>query len=202
MLYIDIGLFLLWVECWTCTDEDKCWNIFAKDQMFYVGPLISLIKKKYYYVYSICVSNKNERIFSWKRSSMKLYACPMKLFNPRVFSHLLCCSLEVLDPLRIWALTTIFHHFFHELLFTICDLSCLDEKTQQQRTNNKKQNLFQLFEKLVKTQNLFFVKTCDEQLIIVYKNKNCSLYLRFPVGCQQWLHFFLQFLKNLKKDQP
>ena len=72
---------------------------------------------------------------------MKLYACPMKLFNPRVFSHLLYCSLEVLNPLRICALTTIFHHFFHELLFTICDLPCFDGKPQQRRANNNKQKL-------------------------------------------------------------
>ena len=130
----------------------------------------------------MCVKQKRREYF--RENLMKLYACPMKLFNPRVFSHLFCCSLEVLDPLSICALTTIFHHFFftnYFLPFVIYLVLMKKPNNKEQITN--KQNLFQLVEKFVKTQNLFFVKTCDEQLIMVYKN--CSLYLHFPVGCQQ-----------------
>ena len=80
------------------------------------------------------------------------------------------------------------HHIVSPFFFTNYFLPFVIYLVLMKKPNNKeqitnKQNLFQLVEKFVKTQNLFFVKTCDEQLIMVYKN--CSLYLRFPVGCQQ-----------------
>ena len=87
--------------------------------------------------------------------------------------------------------TIFFTNYF--LPFVIYLVLMKKPNNKEQITN--KQNLFQLVEKFVKTQNLFFVKTCDEQLIMVYLQK---LFVVLTFSCR--MSAVTSFLSSISEE--